>query len=564
MKKIIPEPKRIIEKNGYFDTKNATVSVNSDDILSLADILCEVFDAKKADNGTINLLKTDSDSEAYEIDVSESGVLITGGERGIFYAISTLKQLEEGGMLPCVIINDEPDFAIRGYYFDITRGRVPKPETLFKLVDKLAFYKMNHLELYVEHSFEYSGMEEIWGDKDPITREEIIKLDEYCRKNYVELVPSFALFGHLYEILRNPKFSHLCEIEPEKEYNWVDRMLHHTIDISNPQSFELIKQMIDDVLPLFSSDKFNICCDETFDLGKGKSRKYVEEKGIGFAYAEFVNKIANYVQSKGKKVLLWGDIVLKYPECMDKMAKDVTMLNWNYSAEPSEEAIALFKRANVPQIVCPGTSAWIGTLNGYKNAYSNITQSIKYAKKYEATGVLTTDWGDCGHINMPEYSFPLLALSGIRCWNIESNIDNKLISDIEFGEKDIWDKLTDASEKTAITYRRMVTDYYNIRNGKELREITGHTSGEYEKSIAELENYIEELPEHYLALKGEQLMNKFALCVIQNTPQDFSEEVNEYVRKYTCHWCEDYKKSELNRITDFFNDWITICLKQDS
>ena len=281
---IIPMPKVLEEKQGEFNLRDATVSYNDEKISSIAALLCETFGLSNNENGNIILCLTEQNGEDYEIEVTENNVKVMGSEKGIFYALSTLRQLEKNGAVPCVYIKDNPDFAIRGYYFDIGRGRVPKIETLFRLVDKLAFYKMNHLQLYVEHSFPYTGMEEIWHDKDPITPDEIIALDSYCKKNYIELVPSFALFGHLYEILRHPKFAHLCEIEPDDKYNWVDRMWHHTIDITNPESFELIKGMIDDVLPLFSSKKFNICCDETFDLGKGKSREYVEKVGNGKAY----------------------------------------------------------------------------------------------------------------------------------------------------------------------------------------------------------------------------------------------------------------------------------------
>ena len=267
--KIIPIPKHYVFKDGFFNMKKASILQSGS-----SDFLGELLGIKSSDNGNVIIDLTSDESEAYSLDITSDKIVITGSEKGVFYAVSTLRQLihEYGDKIPCMQINDEPDFAVRGYYFDITRGRVPKLETLYKLCDTLAYYKLNHLELYVEHSFEYTGMEEIWHDKSPITREEIKALDAYCRKLYIELVPSFSLFGHLYEILRHPKYSHLCEITPESYYSWHDRMIHHTIDITNPESFELIKGMIDDVVDLFTSDKFNICCDETFDLGTGKSK----------------------------------------------------------------------------------------------------------------------------------------------------------------------------------------------------------------------------------------------------------------------------------------------------
>ncbi|RXD25105.1 glycosyl hydrolase family 20, partial [Acinetobacter baumannii] len=77
--------------------------------------------------------------------------------------------------------------------------------------------------------------------------------------------------GHLYEVLRSESYKHLCELDDESEFSFYDRMAHHTLDVSNEASLELVEKMMADVLPLFSSKKFNIGCDETFDLGKGKS-----------------------------------------------------------------------------------------------------------------------------------------------------------------------------------------------------------------------------------------------------------------------------------------------------
>ena len=57
------------------------------------------------------------------------------------------------GEVPCLEIEDWPDFKVRGFYYDITRGKVPTLETLKNLVDTLAFYKINQFQLYIEHTF---------------------------------------------------------------------------------------------------------------------------------------------------------------------------------------------------------------------------------------------------------------------------------------------------------------------------------------------------------------------------------------------------------------------------
>ena len=54
----------------------------------------------------------------------------------------------------------------------------------------MAYYKMNQLQLYIEHTFLFRDFSEIWRDDTPLTAEEIMELDQYCLERGIELVPS--------------------------------------------------------------------------------------------------------------------------------------------------------------------------------------------------------------------------------------------------------------------------------------------------------------------------------------------------------------------------------------
>ena len=62
-------------------------------------------------------------------------------------------------------------------------------------------YKLNQLQLYVEHTYLFRDFSEMWRDQTPLTAEEIRELDSYCRERHIELVPSLASFGHLCTLL---------------------------------------------------------------------------------------------------------------------------------------------------------------------------------------------------------------------------------------------------------------------------------------------------------------------------------------------------------------------------
>ncbi len=365
-------------------------------------------------------------NERYRLTVLPDGVNIRAvSPRGLFRAVATLTQLirNEPRGIPCVDIVDWPDFPIRGFYHDVTRGRVPTLGSLKRLVDTLAFYKLNQLQLYVEHAFAFSKIPELSAGKTPLTAADIIELDGYCADRCVDLVPSLSTFGHLYELLRLPRFERLNELNisaSETPRDLWDRMAHYTLDVGNPESFELVKSMIEEYAPLFSSRWFNICCDETFDLGKGKNAERARLDGVGCLYVEFVNKIIGAVRSVGKRPMLWGDIVLKHPEYISELPKDTVFLNWDYAPDASDESVKKFRDAGVTQYVCPGVQAWSRFAADVDRACANISRMTRFGRDAGAVGVLNTNWGDCGHINLPAASYHGLAFGAARSWNGEA------------------------------------------------------------------------------------------------------------------------------------------------
>src|ERR1051326_6991097 len=104
--------------------------------------------------------------EGYALTISNHCIEIRFRElAGKHAAMITLRQLirEYGRRLPCLKIRDWPDFSRRGVMLDISRGRVPKLETLLDFVERLADFKINELQLYTEHTFAYCKYKSVWN-----------------------------------------------------------------------------------------------------------------------------------------------------------------------------------------------------------------------------------------------------------------------------------------------------------------------------------------------------------------------------------------------------------------
>lgn len=395
-------------------------------------------EARKGDI-QIGYLDSDKGEQYYELSITPEGVTIRGTETSIFYGMQTLIQIVEqsGAKLPGVEIKDFPALPHRGFYHDMTRGRIPTLAWMKKLADKMARYKMNELQLYMEHTYLFRDFSEVWRDDDPMGPEEILELDAYCRERGIELVPSISTCSHLYKLLRTKQWKHLCELDdPDREpFNAWAKMAHHTIDISNGESMELVKKMLREFRPLFHTKKFNICGDETFDLGKGKSASYCKEKGLGNAYVEFVSELCRFVKTLGCQPMMWGDVVSEYPDMLDRFPEDTIFLNWGYDGAVSEESTKIFGERKVTFYNCPGVSGWSRLCNDYKNAYENIRRMAEYAKVNQGVGLLNTDWGDFYHTVHPEFSFIGMIYGAQFAWgdSMEKEELNQAVSVLEFG-----------------------------------------------------------------------------------------------------------------------------------
>lgn len=478
---IIPRPQQWYQKEGTFTLKydrrivlnsNCPPEVYEDAQMLQQDLeeyagFCTTISCGIPENGDICLqLGEHMKEQEYTLLVQAHGICITGGSAvGIFYGIQTLRQIIEqcGCCIPYTIIVDQPKILHRGFYHDVTRGRIPTMDYLKKLVDRMAFYKLNQLQLYMEHTFLFRGFSEVWRDDTPLTAEDILELDAYCRKRHIELVPSIACFGHLYKVLRTKTYGELCEMpRMEKEpFGFVDRMRHHTLDVSNPESIQLVKALIDEFMPLFTSQYFNICADETFDLGKGKSAALAEEKGTQRLYLDFVKKLCEYVVSKGKTPMFWGDIICEFPEAVQELPKETICLNWGYDADWPEDSTRKLSESGARLYNCPGVSGWDQLVNQIRVSYENISRMCQYASNYHAEGLLNTDWGDCGHINHPDFSLPGMIYGAAFSWNLEipefEDI-NRQISRVAYGDETetLASVLARISESWKFTWRNMV------------------------------------------------------------------------------------------------------------
>jgi len=353
--------------------------------------------------------------QAYALKVARDEVVaVATSPRGLYYAAQTLRQLlTSRAEVPCVRITDWPTYAHRGVMLDISRFKVPTLDTLFERIERLASLKINCFQLYTEHTFVFRRHPEIGRNCGSMTAEDVIQLDEFCKQHFVDLNANLQSFGHHRHLLSIPRYNHLAEM-PDAPWTLcpVDRRI-----------YDLLDDMYAECLPAYSSKLFNASCDETRELGKGRSAKRAARVGVGRVYVGHIRKINRLARKYGKRTMIWADIVLKHPECLPHIPKDVIMLEWGYSAGSDLSVERKLQAAGLEHWTCPGVSTWTRIFANVPNACANIAERAVMGQRTGATGLLNTDWGDGGHAQMPSASYHGYAWGAEQSWTPKLHTD---------------------------------------------------------------------------------------------------------------------------------------------
>ncbi len=452
--KILPAPKEVRIAEGRIVIKPSTTILisNSEDRIAAEMLQKEIHDrsgmklsidlvtaapkttghislGRLADRGLRSYLESQGvkagdelGSQGYVIRATDSGVLVAGRTaQGLFYGVQTLRQLLRpegpGGKtlaIPALVIRDWPSMEWRGVSDDISRGPIPTLDYLKMQIRTLAEYKINLLGFNMEHVFDFKTQPLVSPKEAALTPAEIKELVEYASKYYITLLPEQQAFGHLHQFLKYEIYSDLAETPHG-----------HVLTPTNPKTYDFIRQVYGEVVPLFPGPFFHIGSDETFELGLGQTNALAAQQGLGRVYLEHLQKVFEIMQPYHKQLMFWGDIAVKYPELLTILPKDMIAVPWDYDPKPSyENIITPYTNAGLRVVVAPGAGNWGVIWPNLESAFLNIRNFVRDGQKHQAIGALNTTWNDDGE-SLVDMAWPALVFGAAASWQPgESSIDD--------------------------------------------------------------------------------------------------------------------------------------------
>ncbi len=297
---------------------------------------------------------------------------------------------------------------------DISRGPIPTVDYLKMQIRTLAEYKINLLGFNMEHVFDFRTQPLVSPKEAALTPAEIKELVEYASKYYITLLPEQQAFGHLHQLLKYEIYSDLAETPHG-----------HVLTPTNPKTYDFIRQVYGEVVPLFPGPFFHIGSDETFELGLGQTKALAAQQGLGRVYLEHLQKVFEIMQPYHKQLMFWGDIAVKYPELLTILPKDMIAVPWDYDPKPSyENIITPYTNAGLRVVVAPGAGNWRAIWPDLDSAFLNIRNFVRDGQKHQAIGALNTTWNDDGE-SLVDMTWPALVFGAAASWQPgESSIED--------------------------------------------------------------------------------------------------------------------------------------------
>jgi hexosaminidase len=357
--------------------------------------------------------------EGYRLTILPNGAVRVeaADDAGAFYAQRSLDQLYRrapDGRVPVGEIEDWPDLPVRGVMLDVSRCKVPELGALQELVDRLAMWKVNHLELYLEHTFAYPGHDVVWAHADPYDAGDMQRLRVYCAARHVDLVANQNSLGHMERWLLHRKYAPLGIARGVQKGPFGLPFPPSTLDPASPAAFDLLDELLTTITAALPGRRLHVGLDEPWDLPSARSGEW----------RSWLDRLRAMPALAGRELLVWGDMLAAHPELLERWPADVTVCEWGYEDNhPFGDRTGRLASLGVPHWVSPGTSSWMSIVGRTTNAIDNSRGAVSAARQSGAGGMLVTDWGDWGHLQPPVVSDPGFAAAASMAWCFDTNHD---------------------------------------------------------------------------------------------------------------------------------------------
>jgi len=303
----------------------------------------------------------------------------------------------------------EKNLPVRGFCIGAPRSN--RIDDFVKFInDELASRKVNTLILRIDYNYQFESHPEL-RDSLALSKADVKKLVEVCRKNNIQLIPQINLLGHQSWALKQnnllrvyPEFDETPWVKMPEKYQWpnADRLYCKSYCPLHPNVHSIVFALVDEICDVFETDAFHAGMDEVFYIGEEKCPR-CSGRDKAELFAGEVNLIRNHLALKNRKLWIWGDRLIDGKttgmgeweasmnntyRAIDLIYKDVMICDWHY--ERPDQTAVYFATKGFGVVTCPWRNPEIAVKQ--TQDMFRYRASVTHEMKDHFQGMMQTIW----------------------------------------------------------------------------------------------------------------------------------------------------------------------------
>jgi N-acetyl-beta-hexosaminidase len=275
--------------------------------------------------------------------------------------------------------------------------------------EELATRKVNTLILR-DYNYQYKSHPEL-ADSGALSKDDVQKLVNACRKNNINLIPQVNLLGHQSWANKTnkllavyPQFDETPNVKMPEKYEWpnADNLYCKSYCPLHPEVHKIVFDIVDEICDAFGSTAFHAGMDEVFYLGEPQCPR-CSGRDKAELFANEVRLIDEHLAQKNRRLWIWGDRLIDGKttglgeweasynntyRAVDMIPKDVVICDWHYERADKTPVYFAMKGLNV--ITCPWNQPALAVIQ--TNDMINFRKTASEEMQPHFYGMMQTVW----------------------------------------------------------------------------------------------------------------------------------------------------------------------------
>ena len=300
------------------------------------------------------------------------------------------------------------EFDVKGLHIDM-RTQVMTLPALKELAREASAEGINTIIVEWEASFPFRR-HAVLRNRYAYTPDEVKEFIDCCAGLGIDVIPLQNCFGHCEYILRHSRYAALREDKKE---------VSQVCPLKTAEAEAVFQEIFEDIAELHPSRYLHIGADETRLLGHCRQcAEKVKNEGVSNLFVDYVNTMCRIVTGLGKIPIIWCDMLLQYPEAIERLPKELIVIDWNYGWDPAHFG-------DIDRIRKAGITVWGASslrsapdnifLTQWDKHFNNLATYIPYARENGFRGMINTSWSTSGQYGfIYDNSWEIIDMQPIR------------------------------------------------------------------------------------------------------------------------------------------------------